>query len=219
MAAVRYPAGHKQETRKRILAAAGERFRTRGYAATGVDEVMSAAGLTPGGFYGHFRSKDELLREALAAALEQTRGGLLAGLDGVEGPALLRAVVGRYLSRSHRDQPAAGCPLPALAAELAREGPAPRRDLQEYLERMTAALAPRVPSAPGLSPEDRVLATTALLAGALLLSRAVEDEELSTRILRASRRLAVPETAGVADAEEAARAPVPRKPGRKRSRR
>jgi TetR/AcrR family transcriptional repressor of nem operon len=216
---MRYPPGHKQETRQRILTAAGERFRTRGYAATGVDEVMSAAGLTPGGFYGHFRSKDDLLREALSAALEQTRGGLLAGLDGVEGPALLRAVVGRYLSRTHRDHPAAGCPLPALAAELAREGAAPRRDLQAYLERMAGALAPRIPAAPGLSAEDRVLATAALLAGALLLSRAVEDEEFSTRILRASRRLAVPETAGAADAEETARAAVPGKPDRKRSRR
>jgi hypothetical protein len=84
---------------------------------------------------------------------------------------------------------------------------------------MAGALAPRIPPAPGLSAEDRVLATAALLAGALLLSRAVEDEEFSTRILRASRRLAVPETAGTADAEQTARAAVPGKPDRKRSRR
>ncbi|HTO99667.1 MAG TPA: helix-turn-helix domain-containing protein [Myxococcales bacterium] len=214
---MRYPRDHKQQTRKRILAAASGRFRARGYAATGVDEVMSAAGLTPGGFYGHFRSKEELLREALGAALEQTRSGLLAGLDGVEGPALLRAVVGRYLSRTHRDDPAGGCPVPALAAELAREGAGLKRNLETYLEAIVVAMAPRIPAAPGLSPEDRVLATTALLAGALLLSRAVQDEELSGRILRAARRLAVPETAAAAAAEEAARASLPRGRSRKRS--
>ena len=202
---MRYPAGHKQQTHRQILAAAGARFRAQGYAAVGVDEVMRAAGLTPGGFYAHFRSKRALLAEALGASFVRTREGLVAGLDGLTGPPMLRAVAARYLSRAHRDAPEGGCPLPALAAEVARSGAASRRALQRHLEELVAGLAPRTPAAPGLPPEDRVLATAALFAGALQLARAVPDAALSDRILRAARRLAVPETAVLAAAEEQAR--------------
>jgi TetR/AcrR family transcriptional repressor of nem operon len=202
---VRYPVGHKERTRRRIVAAAARRFRQRGYHAVGVDEVMKACGLTPGGFYAHFASKRALLTEALEASGEEQQQMLFGGLEDLGGPALLRAVVGRYLSRTHRDAAADGCPLPALAAEAARAGAAPRRSLQRYLRTIVAATAHRVPPAPGLSPEDRVLATAAVLAGGLLLARAVEDDELSERILRASRRLAVPELAEQAEREQAQR--------------
>jgi TetR/AcrR family transcriptional regulator, transcriptional repressor for nem operon len=195
---VRYAPGHKQQTRRRILTAAARRFRQRGYQAAGVDEVMKDAGLTAGGFYAHFPSKQALLAETLGLSLEQIRGQLLAGLEGLEGAEWMRAVVGRYLSRSHRDHPAEGCSLPALAGEIAREGRGPRRALQGYLQELVAELAPRTPAAPGLEPEERVLATLGLLVGTLLLSRAVEDPELSDRLLRAARRLAVPESAEAA---------------------
>src|SRR4029079_9741489 len=111
--------------------------------------------LTAGGLYAHFSSKQALLAEMLAVTLGQTREQLLAGLEGLDGPEWLRAVVGRYLSRSHRDRPAAGCALPALAADVARAGAAPRRALQAYLQQLAAELAPRTPPAPGLPPEDR----------------------------------------------------------------
>ncbi len=198
---MRYGVEHKARTRERILAAAARRFRVHGYRGVGVDGVMSAAGLTPGGFYAHFRSKQALLTEALALTLAQTRTLLLGGLDHLSGPAWMRAVVGRYLSRSHRDHPDAGCPVPALASEIAREGRAPRQALEEYLQALVGELAPHTPAAPGLPPEDRVLATIALCAGALSLSRAVNDPQLSDRILRAARRLAVPETADSAASE------------------
>ncbi len=195
----------KERTRGRILSAAARRFREKGYRASGVDELMKAAGLTAGGFYAHFPTKRALLAETLGLSLDQVRTQLLAGLDDLRGASFLRAVVGRYLSRTHRDDPAGGCALPALAAEIAREGPRPRKALQQYLQRLAAELAPRTPPAPGLAPEDRVLATVALLAGALALARAVHDRDLSDRILRAARRLAVPETAETATAEEAER--------------
>jgi TetR/AcrR family transcriptional repressor of nem operon len=154
---------------------------------------MKAVGLTAGGFYAHFDSKQALLAEALAQAFAELRETLFAGLEEVSGPPLLRAVMARYLSRSHRDDQARGCPLPVLAAEIAREGPAPRKALAAHLETLARELAPRTPAAPGLSSEDRVLATVALAAGALMLARAVPDSELSDRILAAARRLAVPE--------------------------
>ena len=202
---MRYAPDHKARTRRRILSAAARRFRERGYRGAGVDEVMRSAGLTAGGFYAHFASKRALLGETIRLSLQSLREELLAGLDGLEGPDWLRAVVGRYLSRTHRDHPDAGCPIPSLAPEIAREGPGPRRALQGYVEKLAAELGPRTPPAPGLSSEDRVLATVALLTGALALSRAVQDRELSDRILRAARRLAVPETAEAAAAAEAAR--------------
>lgn len=192
---MRYAKDHKQQTRRRIVEAAARSFRSRGYRAAGVDQVMDAAGLTPGGFYAHFPSKQALLAETLGLALEQARAQLFSGLDDLEGAEWLRAVVGRYLSRTHRDQPAGGCSLPALAGEIAREGRPPRAAMQAYLQQLVAELAPRTPAAPGLEPEDRVLATLALLSGALMLARAVPDEDLSDRILRAARRLAVPEAA------------------------
>jgi TetR/AcrR family transcriptional repressor of nem operon len=195
---MRYPQGRKAETRARILGAAGAAFRARGFAAVGVDEVMSEAGLTAGAFYKHFSSKEDLLAASLGASGAASRQGLLAGLDEVQGPALLRAVAGRYLSRTHRDAAALGCPLPALSSEVARSGAGPRGQVQEYLEALLREVSGRVPPAPGLLPEDRVLATAAVLVGGLLLSRAVPDDALSERILRAARRLAVPELAAEA---------------------
>jgi TetR/AcrR family transcriptional repressor of nem operon len=168
---------------------------------------MTAAGLTAGGFYGHFPSKRALLADVVETSLEETRLLLFAGLEKVEGPTWLRAVVGKYLSRGHRDDPGGGCALPSLAADVAREGKLPRQALQAYVRQLAADLASRTPPAPGLEPEDRVLATIALLSGALTLARAVEDPELSDRILRAARRLAVPETAAAAEAELGARTP------------
>jgi TetR/AcrR family transcriptional repressor of nem operon len=205
--AVRYPRDHKQRTRRRILAAAAQRFRKKGFRGAGVDGVMNAAGLTAGGFYAHFPSKRALLADVLRTSLEETRLLLFAGLDQVEGPAWLRGVVGKYLSRAHRDDPGGGCALPSLSADVAREGKLPREALQAYVRQLAAELAPRTPAAPDLVPEDRVLATIALLSGALTLARAVEDPELSDRILRAARRLAVPELAVAAEAEGAARIP------------
>jgi TetR/AcrR family transcriptional regulator, transcriptional repressor for nem operon len=201
---MRYARDHKEKTRRRILSAAARRFRERGYNAAGVDEVMKAAGLTAGAFYAHFASKRALLAETLRLSLDPVRQQLLGGPGEARGPAWLRAVVGRYLSRTHRDHPEAGCPLPSLAAEIAREGFRPRLELQRYLEQLVAELAPRTPPAPGLAPPERVLATVALLSGALTLSRAVQDPDLSDRILRAARRLAVPEIAEAATAAEAA---------------
>jgi TetR/AcrR family transcriptional regulator, transcriptional repressor for nem operon len=202
---VRYAAGHKDETRKRILTAAARRFRQKGFRAAGIDDVMGSAGLTAGGFYAHFPSKQALLAEMLAVTLGQTREQLMAGLEQQQGAEWLRSVVGRYLSRTHRDQPEGGCALPALAADVGRAGRPARRALQSYIEQIAAELAPRTPSAPGLPPEDRVLATISLLVGALMLARAVPDAELSDRILRSARRLAVPETAEAATGKMPAR--------------
>jgi TetR/AcrR family transcriptional repressor of nem operon len=205
---VRYAKDRREKSRAAILHVAARRFREKGFRASGVDDVMSAAGFTAGGFYAHFESKNALLAEALRSSFASGRERLFSGLEGLDGVEWRRAVVVRYLSRSHRDDPGAGCPLPALAGEIAREGKLPRRALEEYLRGLVAEIGPRTPGMPGLSPEERVLATVALLSGALTLSRAVEDRELSDRILSAARRFAVPEP-------DAAPLPKPGKPKKK----
>lgn len=195
---MRYPRGHKERTRRRILGAAARRFREKGFRGAGVDSVMRAAGLTAGGFYAHFDSKQRLLAEALAMAEAQVEGRLLAGIGDLAGVDWLREVVRRYLSRRHRDDTARGCVLPALAAEAPRLGNRAREALEAYLTRIADALEGKAAGLPGLPPRDRVLATIALCAGGLMLARAVRDEELSDRILLACRRLALPEGPGEA---------------------
>src|SRR5262245_55975207 len=101
------------ETRRRIVRAAARRFREQGIAATGLADLMEAAGLTHGGFYKHFSSKDQLVAEATAEAL----GTLLEEMAALP---TVGAAVAAYLSPRHRDNPASGCPLAALGGELAR---------------------------------------------------------------------------------------------------
>jgi len=188
---MRYAKGHKTETRGRILRAAARRFREKGFLGAGVDDVMREAGLTAGGFYAHFDSKHALLREVLAHALRQTREGLFAGLDDVRGLAWLREVVRRYLSRAHRDDAAEGCALPALGAEVGRMGGEARETFEAHLRDLIAEVKDKAPASATLDPRDRALATLALFAGSLMLSRAVADRALADRILLASRRLAL----------------------------
>src|ERR1041385_8508120 len=113
---MRYPKEHKAETRKRILSAAARLFRERGYDGAGVDAIMNEVGLTAGGFYSHFASKEALFAEALGTALAEgkTRSAALAGMNPLE------AMIKSYLSRAHRDGIATGCPLPALTPDVAR---------------------------------------------------------------------------------------------------
>jgi TetR/AcrR family transcriptional repressor of nem operon len=189
---MRYRPGHKDQTRRRILAAAGRRFKEKGYAAAGLQELMRSADLTVGGFYAHFASKQELLAEALELTLDQNTELLFSGLEGLEGEAWVREVARRYLSRRHRDQAADGCPAPAIAADIARAGPEAREAFERAFRRCLCELSSHTPGRAGLEPEDRALGTMGLLVGGILLSRAVADRELSDRILQACKRLASP---------------------------
>jgi TetR/AcrR family transcriptional repressor of nem operon len=177
---MRYEKGRKDASRSRIMEVATEQFRSDGIAATGLAGIMSEAGLTNGAFYAHFQSKAELVRECVAAALEDQSAqiGELLAAGGHE------MAVDAYLSAAHRDNPEKGCASAALLPELARQ-PAEARQL--YTERfltlvrqMSEALPPQADD-----PEDVALGVYATLIGALQLARAVEGTELSDRILAA----------------------------------
>ena len=184
---MRYPPDHKQQTRQRILAAAGVVFRRRGYAAAGVDEIMQEAELTAGGFYAHFRSKDELFAAAFLEQLRQSEtltGGAppnaaadpssaaaepgAAGLDAAGAPderarrgERLRVMARRYLSRAHRCRIEQGCPLPPLVADLPRQSVAMRREFQEFLAGSIRRLAEMPASPAKLSGDGNAIGKTA----------------------------------------------------------
>jgi Transcriptional regulator len=170
--------------RNRIVDAAAQLFRERGYEGIGVADLMKEAGLTHGGFYGHFASKEDLIAEASIRALTQS----LAGWDKLaerspEDP--LAAIAETYLSRNHRDDPGAGCLLAALGPEVSRRGPAVRRAVTDYVRSACDVLTKMVPGKSKAARRQKVIATYATLVGAMVLARAVDDRALSQEILDA----------------------------------
>lgn len=169
------------QTRKRILTEAGRALFARGPLEPSVSEVMAAAGLTVGGFYAHFDSKEALMVEAFGELLRERRVQM-GQLDPVLQPAERRSLAAAfYLSRRHRDSPDRGCPLPGSVGELARNAGPYQQLLAEHLELLAADLA-------GVPEDgDKALADIALMVGGLALARALGAGELSDRILRAAR--------------------------------
>ena len=186
---MRYPSEHKAETRKRILSAAARLFRERGYAGIGIDAIMSEVGLTAGGFYAHFDSKETLFAQAIATALDEGRSARAQQSSQLAAMDPLQAMIKSYLSRTHRDQIASGCPLPTLTPDVARSGEATRESYERQFLGYLSAIEMML-------PEDRehkretALAVAAQLIGGLMIARAVKDEKLSDQVLKASRRAA-----------------------------
>jgi TetR/AcrR family transcriptional repressor of nem operon len=184
---VRYPQGHKEKTRDQIVSAAARAFREEGVAGVSVPELMGRAGLTHGGFYAHFRNKDQLVAEACRTALRESSTRLIETARQAPREERLAAFIRAYASRTHRDDPGAGCVLPALAAELGRhDAPEVRAAFTESFNESIATLARALPE-DGTDRTDRALALMSGLAGAVMLSRAVDDPELSDRILQSAR--------------------------------
>jgi TetR/AcrR family transcriptional repressor of nem operon len=178
-------------THRKIVEVASRRFRELGLGGAGVARIMGDAGLTHGGFYAHFASKTDLVIEALHAAFTTNRHCWLDGLDGVDDATWLRRITRRYLNATHRDTVADGCPVPALAAELAREEPRVRAAFEAELRESLRRVEERLALSHGAAARDHALALTALLGGAVLLARSVEDRALSEQILEASYDLAI----------------------------
>jgi TetR/AcrR family transcriptional repressor of nem operon len=185
---MRYSATHTASTRRRIVEGASAALRARGVAGVGVADLMRQAGLTHGGFYSHFSSKDALVAEAVGAAGEQSARNLRTVVQRAGGKSALKAIVDAYLSTAHRDGPERGCVLATLAGELARESPAARRALTAQLEGLLGFLGEYVPRRRGASRRRQAMAALSCLVGALMLSRAVDASETSGEILAAARR-------------------------------
>ena len=187
---MRYSSKHKQKTHDRIVTQAARLFREEGYAGCGVDSIMRAAHLTPGGFYAHFRDKDALLSEALTHCRIDAARFIASAIAAGRDPRV--AWVDAYLNRQHLDAPGTGCPLPTLAAEIARQPAKVRRVFTKTLRAYIATLGALHPRKRGSRRSDEAIVTIATLAGAVLLARAVEDGDLSERILSVIRERVAP---------------------------
>lgn len=176
----RYGSEHKAQTKARILARAGERFKSDGVAGSGVAQLMADAGLTNGAFYTHFASKDDLVREVIAEQMrgERDRFAVESG-DDAEVEAQMRL----YLSQAHRDDRAHGCATAALAEDVARAGEGARQVYTEGLLRSLEGMASRFTDTTREAAKLHALGVFSVLVGTLQTARAVSDPELSDAIL------------------------------------
>jgi len=178
---MRYEKGHKDATRKHIVKVASERFRRDGVDAVGVAGLMADAGLTHGGFYSHFASKEELVRASTVDALEGGRAQLARAAAADGG---VEAIVRAYLRPAHRDAPARGCAFAALTSEIARRPQATRAALTSEFKAHVDLIARCLPARDKRESERAALAIFSVMMGALQLARAVADKDLSDRILQ-----------------------------------
>lgn len=175
------------KNRDRIVEAASELFRERGFDGIGVADLMKAAGLTHGGFYGHFKSKDDLAVEAVATSLAQSveRWRALAR-EHADEP--LAAILDHYLCDKHRDNAGRGCAYAALAADVARQdNRALRRVFSDGLRTIIDVFTRIVPGRSKPARRKQALARLSGMVGAVVLARAVDDPDLSHEILAATR--------------------------------
>lgn len=173
------------ENRDRIVTAAAELFREKGFDGVAVADIMREAGLTHGGFYGHFESKDELAAEASRAALARaaaTWGRIIDQDEGGPLPALVR----HYLSERHRDEPGHACIFTTLAPDAARRGGAVQAAFTEGLKPLIDLLSRIVPGADDAARRRQALAAMSEMVGALILARIVDDPAFSDEILAAA---------------------------------
>lgn len=180
---MRYDAEHKQKTRSKVLEVAAKAIRQDGPDRIGVASVMAEAGLTHGGFYAHFKSKDELVAAAIGQMFEESRRRLQRETEGREPAQGLAAYIDFYLSTKHRDMRGAGCPMAALASDLPRLPEATRQLFAEGARRLTEALAQKMTAMGYPEPESLARSTVSELVGALSLARVETDPERSDAIL------------------------------------
>ena len=173
------------ENHERIVAVAGALFREKGYDGIGVADIMQAADLTHGGFYGHFKSKSDLAALASRVALAKSAANWDA-IRASENDKAFAAIVTSYLTPRHRDNAGKGCVLAALGADAARQEKPVRTAFREGLTRLIDILVASLPGSKA-ARRRRALAAMAQMVGAIVLSRAVDDTAFSDEILAAAR--------------------------------
>ncbi|NOK10515.1 TetR/AcrR family transcriptional regulator [Corallococcus exercitus] len=186
---MRYTAEHKQATHARILAAAEKLFRAEGFSGASVERVMRAAGLTVGGFYAHFASKEALLAESLRAFMTANRTRWLSGLRTSRGPEFLERFARRYLDQYDRATGDTACMMPSLLSDLTRATPEVQAAFGQGLEELVGEAQAQLPAREGATPRQQMLATVALCFGAMTLARATASQPLAGEILDAARAL------------------------------
>jgi TetR/AcrR family transcriptional repressor of nem operon len=178
----------RERTYEAILESACDLLRERGIGGARVADVMSGIGLTVGGFYAHFSSKEALVDAAIRRTARAMRAKLFTRIEEKPAEARAEVVLKRYLSAAHRDTPETGCPLPSIAGEVSTSRAEHREVVAEQIGELAQELARHLPaSVAGPSRRSTALAMIALMYGGLSLSRAVRGTELSDELLKACR--------------------------------
>jgi TetR/AcrR family transcriptional repressor of nem operon len=186
---MRYDPEQKERTHRQILVEAASALRTRGPERVGVAEVMNKLGLTHGGFYAHFASKDDLIAQAVTLMFDEAHARLVRMTEGRDPLHGMYAYMDWYLSAAHREAPNGGCPVAAVSGDLARLPDAARERYTEGVERLAAGITKLLKKIGRPKPAMLAFSLLSEMAGALSSARAVIDSPLSEEILRASREM------------------------------
>jgi len=176
----------KEATHERIVETAARAIRRSGYGGTAVAEIMKEAGLTHGGFYAHFESREGMLAEAADRAGADGTAILARVAAAAPANKALEAMLRAYLSREHLEGVETGCPIAALGSEMPRQGPKVRRAATRRIKEMIDLVARQSPDWGQPGAHEQALATVATLVGALVLARAVDDPKLSDALREAA---------------------------------
>lgn len=176
------------ETRRRIVKTASAEFRRNGINGTGLSDLMSAAGLTHGGFYRHFDSKDQLVAESCAAGVDSMVASLTSALSRKTKRSGLEAVAASYLSKEHRDDSSGGCPFVALGSELVRSDDTTRSVATDGFLKLVDIIAAQFSRTRPDVAKARALVALSTMIGAVTISRMVTDPKLSATILRQTEK-------------------------------
>ena len=184
---MRYEPEHKAKTHRRIIKNAARRFRADGLSGPGLAAVMKASGLTVGGFYKHFRSKDDLLAEAIEEGFLEHGEEFLGGLQGVPPAERWKAIVRHYLSLEHCEHPESGCPMATLAPEIARARPAIRKRIASLMKARRERVMPFMPGDTDAERERNFNIIFPAMVGAIAVARILPYPEEREKILNALR--------------------------------
>jgi TetR/AcrR family transcriptional regulator, transcriptional repressor for nem operon len=184
---MRYSREHKFETHARIVKKASVRLREKGAHGVGVADLMKDAGLTHGGFYAHFDSREALVIEAFAYAMDRGTERWRKLAEQTPAEQRFATIVDSYLTPLHRDDPGHGCAIPTLGAEIARETPKTRKAFSAKLEQMIEMLAEQIPDVPRKAARKQAMAAIATMMGTLVMARVAGNGEFSDEIMGAGR--------------------------------
>jgi len=184
---MRYSRQHKLETHARIVKKASVRLREKGAHGIGVADLMKDAGLTHGGFYAHFDSREALVIEAFTHAMDRSTERWRKLAEQTTPEKRLDMIVNTYLTPLHRDDPGHGCAIPALGAEIARESLKTRRVFAGRLEQMIDMLAKQIQGVPRKAARKQAMSAIATMMGTLVMARIAGSGEFSEEILGAGR--------------------------------
>jgi TetR/AcrR family transcriptional repressor of nem operon len=185
---VRYPVEQKAETHERIIDAAARSFREHGSEGQGVARLMKGVGLTHGGFYRHFESKEDLYVDAIARGFQEAADRLVAAAARAPQGEQLRAIIERYLSLEHLEDPGGGCVLSTLAAEIARQRPAVRARVNAAMQSYRERLLPFLPGNDDAEKRREFIVLFPAMAGVLMTARAMTDPAARKEMLSVARR-------------------------------